>query len=363
MNKKEDEVELIDYLNVLWKRKWLIIISTFLCVVFAVSISFLLPEKWRVNAILLPSKFFVETEQGKFEEVVIVDPIQIVGQINQNSYDQVIATQLNIDTKTFPKMEAANLRDTNLVSISLVESDVELAKSILRSLFAMLKSELDKKIDVEVKNIDTQIFDIKTEIKQKEMDIQSNEIEKAKIAQETLSSQNKLKISNERFQNITDEMKVVKERMGELEKQQITALTGEKESTDALSILLYSNETQQNLRYYNILDEKLSLEKITQENLKLTVKSNNQEIKQLNTDIEKLKSQIENKENEIAFLKEKKARIDYSRLVKEPTASLNPVSPRRILFVLVAFVLGIFIFTVLAFLLDYLEKHRNLTTD
>jgi uncharacterized protein involved in exopolysaccharide biosynthesis len=127
---------------------------------------------------------------------------------------------------------------------------------------------------------------------------------------------------------------------------------------EAISLLLYSNEVQQNLRYYNTLEERLSEEKITQENLGLTIKEGQEEIRQLNTDIEKLKNGMEEDKNQISLLTDKKARIDYAELVKEPTSSLYPVSPRKKMNVLIAGVLGVFVFTILAFFLEYIEKQK-----
>jgi len=368
----ENEIELIDFLNIIWKRKWFIIILTFFCVVAAGIISFLLPPKWEISSIIVPSKFFIQTEGGQFEEVVVVEPKQIAGQINEATYNNLIASELNLDIRKFPKLRAANLKDTNLVRISLKEKDVEKAKLIHHSLFNHLKGQLDKKIEVEIKGIDTliatnesSINHNKLVIKDKHSEIKLSQIEKNKTRQEFLSAENKIKISEDRVKSIMDEMKAVKKRIDELEKQQRKALGEKKEGIDAISLLLYSNEVQLNLRYYNTLDEKLSNEKITQENLKLLMKEKNEEIKQLDTGIEKLKTEIdkinneiENIKNQIGFLSEKKARIDYTQLIKEPTSSLSPVFPKKKLIVLIAGILGLMIFTMLAFFLEYLEKQK-----
>ena len=246
---EENEIELMDYLNVLWKRKWLIIIPTFFCVIVAVVYSFLLPRVWEIDAIIVPSKFLVQTEGGQFEEVVVINPKQIAGQINQKIYNNLIAAKLNLDLRRFPRLKAENLRDTKLVRVSTREQDVEKAKLILYSLFNHLKRELDEKIDIEIKGIDTQIstnenlmkhkelvikdklngIRIKeNEIKAKNIDIQSEEIEKTKLSQGILSTENKLKISEDRVKNIMDEMKTVKERIDEIEKQQRKALAEKK---------------------------------------------------------------------------------------------------------------------------------------
>jgi len=372
MEEYEDEIELMDYLNVIWKKKWLIILPTLFCVVIVGIISFRLPHIWEVDAIIQPSKFFVQNEAGTFSEVVVVSPKQIAGQISQQSYSPLIAAELNLDIRTFPTLKAENLRDTNLVRVSVREKDTEKAKLILSSLFNHLKTDMDRKIDVEIKGIDTRIETQENSIKQNELtikdklnEIKLKEIEKNMKSQEILSAVNKVKISEDRGKSILNELKTVKERINEIEKQQKNAFADKKEGAEALGLLLYSNEIQNNLRYYNTLDEKLSSEKIIQENLDLQIKVGKEEIRKLDNQIEKVKTEIdkiknmtENIKNEINLLNEKKGRIDYAQLIKEPTSSLSPVSPRKKLNVLIAGILSLMIFTILAFFLEYIRKNK-----
>lgn len=372
MEEYKDEIELMDYLNVIWKKKWLIILPTLFCVIIAGIISFRLPRIWEVDAIIQPSKFFVQNEAGTFSEVVVVSPKQIAGQINQQSYSPLIAAELNLDIRAFPGLKAENLRDTNLVRVSVRENDTEKAKLILSSLFNHLKTDMDRKIDVEIKGIDTRIEAQENSIKQNELtikdklnEIKLKEIEKNMKSQEILSAVNKVKISEDRGKSILNELKTVKERINEIEKQQKNAFAEKKEGAEALGLLLYSNEIQNNLRYYNTLDEKLSSEKIIQENLDLQIKVGKEEIRKLDNQIEKVKTEIdkiknmtENIKNEINLLNEKKGRIDYAQLIKEPTSSLSPVSPRKKLNVLIAGILSLMIFTILAFFLEYIRKNK-----
>jgi capsular polysaccharide biosynthesis protein len=373
MEEPYDEIELMDYLLVIWKRKWLIILPTLLCVIAAGVISFMLPQKWEVDAIIQPSRLFIQNQQGEFQEVVVTSPNQIAGQINEASYNRLIAAELNIDLRRFPQLKAETPRDTNLVRVSIREEDIQKARSILLSLFKHLKVELDRKVDIEMKGIDTEITENENLIKLKELNIKDalneiklEEIEKNKIKQEILSAKNKLKISEEREKNILEEMKTVKQRIDEIEAQQKEALAQKKEGIEAISLLLYSNEVQNNFRYFNILDEKLSNEKIIRENLDLFIKERKESIKILDTQIEKLnigidkiKNEIDNTKNDISLLRERKGQIDYAQLIKEPTPSLYPVSPRKKLNVAIAGILGLMIFTILAFFIEYIEKHKE----
>lgn len=359
MNTSNNEVELMDYLTVIWRRRWMIIASTVILVVLAVLAAFLLPKIWEVDAIMVPSKFMVQTEQGEYSEVVVTDPRQISGQINQESYNNQIAADLNLDIRKFPEIKAENLLDTKLVRIWIRSRNIDRAKLILNHLFAHLKADLDKKIEVEIKGIDTRIANNESLIKQKEIDIESHKIEITKLNQEIVTARSKLKISEERLDKIVEEMKAVKERIAEIDKTLRSALSGQKEETEALALLLYSNEIQQNLRYYDTLDEKLSSEKLIQEDLRLGVKGKGEDIKELGNKINKLRneSEIIKKDNE--FLVERKLRIDYAQLIKAPTASLKPVFPKKTLFAVISAILGLFLFTMLAFFLEYIEKSRR----
>jgi len=331
MDEHEDEFALMDYLNIIWKRKWLIVIPTLFLVIVVGIISFLLPPKWEIDALIQPSKFLVQTEAGRFEEVVIVDPKQMARQINEATYNNLIATELNLDIREFPKLKAENLRDTNLVRVSTKEKDAKKAKLILHSLFNHLKRQFDKKADIEIKGIDS--------------DVKSKEIEKLRIEGEIKGNKNKLNIVKQRKKDIEREMVDIRKRIEALEKEQQLSLKRENRSeSESLAMLLYSNEIQQSLQYHSELNELLSSKKIEEENINLEIENKKERINQI--------------ENEIDNLNERKGRIDYTQLIKEPTSSLYPVLPKKKLNILIAGILGLMAFTMLAFFLESLEKQK-----
>jgi len=303
MNEYENEKELMDYLNVIWKRKWLIIIPTFVIVVAVGVYSFFLPQIWEVDAIIQPCKGFFQNQEGQFREYVVDDPKHIAVKINQRTYNSLIATELNLDIRSFPELKAENLRDTKLVKIYAKVNDVEKAKLILYSLFNHLKRDLDKEVDVEMKGMEEEIRTYK----------------------------NKLNIVKQRKKDIEKEMSDIRKRIESLEKEQRLSLKKENRSeSESLTMLLYSNEIQQSLRYHNELNELLSSKKIEEQDINL----------------------------EISNLNERKRRIDYTQLIQEPTSSLGPVFPKKKRNVMIAGILGLMIFTSLAFFLEYIEKQK-----
>jgi capsular polysaccharide biosynthesis protein len=373
MNIRQQGPQLMDSLNVIRKRKWLILVPTLFLVIAVAVIDFLLPPKFEVDIVFQPSQFLVQTELGEFKEVVATDPKQIADQINEHSYDSVIAAALKIDLRKFPRLRASDLRDMKLVRVVILEKDVEKAKSILAYIYGYLKKDLDKKAEVELIGLDAQIAVQQNLIKQTELVIKDNlneiklqEIGKNKTRQEIFSVANKLKISEERINGLSAEMKSVKARIDELEDLLKGALAEKKEGTDAISLLLYSNEVQNNLRYYNTLDEKLSNEKISQENLNLSAKERSEELKRLdteiaklNTEIDKNKNRIENVNTEITRLTGRKGRIDKTQLIKEPTSSLDAVAPRKMIHFLLAIILGLLGLTTLALFKEYVDKYGS----
>jgi capsular polysaccharide biosynthesis protein len=321
MEQFDNEVELIEYFieyfNVLWKRRWLIIVPTILLALVAGIISFLIPPKWEIDAIIHPGKLFVRSEKGTFTDAVAMDPKQLASQINQGSYNSLISAKLNLQPREFPKVRAENLRGTSLVRVSLKMRETDKARTILNALFQHIKGELDQKIDVEMESVSTQIAARENDIKIKSLDIQSKNIDIEKAQQEMISAGKKLNIFEDRSRGLVDEI--------------------EKQQKATVELLLYFNR----------------------EDLRSLIREKEQEIKSLKSEIEKINQEIAGIRSDIEPLIEIKLRIDYAQLVKEPTVSLRPVYPRKKVNVVLAGFLGFFCFSILALFLNYLEK-RNI---
>jgi hypothetical protein len=415
MPKFDDEINFTEYVLLLWQRKWLIIISTVIVVIIA-SIYFLFsPKIWKTEMIIEPSKFLAETAGGGFNKVTTINPRQLAGQIKEASYDQLLARQLNIELGKFPRLRAEHLTNTDLVRVYVRIQDTERAKLALTSLFNHVKFIYDKKVDTELQGINTEISDknnsiksqelgfrekenqiktlkskvvrTKNEISLKESEIQSNEINKDRMKKEIESHKNRLKISEERINSISEEMNAVKERINDTEEQLKRVLAENKEENTAISLLLYSNEIQQNLRYFSVLSEKISNERLAQENLYLLILNNEKEIRQIDNNInqikilkntistqiddintqidmieidkEKIAGSIDAMNSQKTFLEEKKARFDYTQLIKEPTVLGSPVSISVKKGALIAAIASLLIFSLIAIFLENLKKIKS----
>ena len=70
------------------------------------------------------------------------------------------------------------------------------------------------------------------------------------------------------------------------------------------------------------------------------VKQQDTEIEKLRIEIDKINNEIDNIKNQISLLNERKGRIDYTQLIKEPTSSLYPVAPKKKLNIFIAGIFG-----------------------
>ena len=331
MNKYEDKIELMNYLNVLWKRKWLIMIATFLFTAVTAVVSFLLPSKWEVDAIFEPSKYVIRDEGGIFRENFFSTPQEIADYTNIGGYNNLIATDLSINIKDLSKLKAEKPTITNLVRFSVEEKDVKKARLILNSLLNYLKTAYDQMADVKRERIDSQI--------------KSKQVEISFLEEDIKTFKNKLNIIKQRKQKIEKKINDIRKRINKLEKEQRLILNEKKGGeSDILIILLYSNEIQQSSINHTILNELYGNKILEEENINLEIR-----------DKERKKYLIE---NEIINLNGEKGRIYYSRIIKEPSSSTSPVSTNKLLNILIAAPLGFIIFTMIAYFLEYLEKQK-----
>jgi len=331
MNEDKNKIELISYLDVIWKRKWFILTATLLFIASVLVISILLHPKWEVDAIFDPSRSVSITEAGTWETKFFVEPQIIANLTNQATYNNDIATELNLNIKDIPRLTAEVLVNTSLVRVSIKEKDVEKAKLILNYLCNRFKQSLDSYAKNKIKEIDSQI--------------ESKEMEKSILEVEINAFKNKLNIFKQRKQEIEEDMINIRKRIEELESQRRLILKKKNRSeADNLAILLYSNEIQQNSMNQSTLSEWLGNKIKEEENINLELQYK-----------KRAKFIIESELNDLI---EKKSGTIYTKIIKEPTSSPSPVSPKKLFNILISVPLGFIISIMLAFLLEYIEKQK-----
>ena len=95
--KKESEIELIDILNVFYKRKKLIFFGTVVITLIFSSISFILPKTYKISAIIEPGKRPITDQNGQIiDEKYIESSLSIRETIVGGAYNESLKERLKI---------------------------------------------------------------------------------------------------------------------------------------------------------------------------------------------------------------------------------------------------------------------------
>jgi LPS O-antigen subunit length determinant protein (WzzB/FepE family) len=322
-----DEVELIDLINVLCDWKKTIILGTIAFMLLAGVVSYILPPVFRVATII---------EIGLVEDKnnlrrLIEEPIALVEKVKGKIYDETIRTQLSIPEEDYPAIKVKNPKGTALVEATIDTPKKEEALNILKILDDLILEEHAEIIRLEK-------FDIQNRIEDK-----ANEINL--VNQTKLSITEKLKLINKSKEQLMKQSDEVSVRIAELEKEK-SRMDRQANPDNTLSLLLFTNQIQENRRYYYELQDRLNigLEKEERDLLdQLTQQDKN--LKTLLLQKERLETQLE------AFRE--------TRIAKKPTQGEKPVKPKKKLNVIIAGVTGFTILVFTAFFMTYLQEARK----
>ena len=364
MTENATEIELMDYINIVWKWKWFIILPTFFLMAITGVCSYRVPLAYQAEAIIQPAHFYAHSPGGRLEKIAAIDPSQLAIQISQGSYQSRIAEVLGTSTNQVPMISAENLRDenrpnylgaTDLILVSTVSMEEDDGLDVLQTLFKQVRDELDARVEVEERSIQNQITSLQSKIQERGIEIRENEnrisltrlglndkvqeertqenmikkgdsgirskeleIESIKIEQGLLqkkieSDRNRIKISEALQKNLQEEQGLVRQRIKELEEQQSQVLAGKKSEGSALSLLLYANEIQQTLQYSNQLARDVSLEQLNQEDLSLSIRDLESQLKQKENKIRMAQAQIDSLRADIDSIRARIATIRNER--------------------------------------------------
>lgn len=153
-----EELELIDYLRVIQRRKWLIVLGTFACILAAGIISWLLPPSYQSEVILKIGRVSVVDENGKLQEIVVDNPYNVKARLTSESFILSIIekNQLELepkDLKARAEVVSKEVRggETNLVRFSIRARSPEEAVSLINSIAEGIIARHRKKFDEAMK--------------------------------------------------------------------------------------------------------------------------------------------------------------------------------------------------------------------
>jgi len=187
----DDEIELIDYLRVLWKWKWLIIMITFVCMVAAGVVSFMMPKIYEVSMAIGSGVIDIKANGNP---VYLDSTANIKAKIESGIYNSRILKNLNIDSReTQVKFKAANPKGTNLINISSEWTQDQMATGIkaLEQLLIELSHDYEDIVQAKTKGIDSEILFNLSSIqgKKKQIDFQQAILKNIKARKNKLNQE------------------------------------------------------------------------------------------------------------------------------------------------------------------------------
>lgn len=340
----EYEIDLRDYLKVIWEKKWLILGVFVVAVILAALLSFRLPNEYEARALLrlrpVPTVDGLQLKLPSLQQVAaIVQSDEILLQAAQELQPRYPefqhATPLEVEQWLKRNLKASVIEKSDLLEVRLPgDLPPERLREALSLVIALTESKLQS-------------------------DLQSNiELELTRISTITRAIQEQLDAVNAQLQNeiaqrkeiLTAQRSELLARMDEIRKNpQFLRLAAGEQNATLQGIMLKREFEVLNARVQNIESE---LQKLDSRGREL---------------FPELHSRLTNLENERTQLQllEGKAQQLFAKtpqtidIVSAPFAPAQPVGPRRTLNVLIAGVLGLFGGTLLAFFVNYLKAPES----
>ena len=323
---QEDEINLSRYIKVLAKRK-ITFIAVFL-LIFTLGLLHILraPKIYKVTMIVQAPIVGVASAGKSFPDMS--ENLRIL--ILNNTFDAEIIKELGLDQfKTNLNFDVSIPTNTNLITVSIDErsEDRELGIKILTGLYNTISKKYSGIIKLMSDEIDNEIKIILNNI--------------ASLKENINPLEERLKETTLREEKLYDEIKSVSANTADLVNKRDLLLKNTSKDNE-IAGLFYSNSIQLNLGYINQLNNQLA-------DFKLRAIDRRVEIKNL-------KIEINNYQLEIDKLKLEKQLFSNLKVLKDPIASLYPVSPSKKKSLIQCIFFGFILAASVVFLQEYLEN-------
>ena len=366
----DDEIDLTDILNVLWKQRWFIVIVTLSFVTFAIVYVFVKTPLYEIKARISPGITDYDKNGNSIRKV---SPNDITAWFSEKLYCSIITEEKN----KCPEIDAKLISKTDSVTVSYYSNDPIQAKNTLNNILNILTSggaqSFKRELIVGKKSLEYQIHEAKQSIKQLLIEQDwLKKFEKIKINNKIDQINSKLESLKNRIdsnrKNRTDNQNAVESTRRKIDivnrnTEEVMALQEQmiSDGSDKMTSLMYSNFIQQNLSYVNNLQiQNLNLNKEVNDSID-EESERSEKVENLQTQIsdlklerdttlalreKELKLDIERAEEKFEILKTKQDSLSIVDIADPPTSSQEPVKPKKLIIVLLSFVIG-FIFSVL----------------
>lgn len=328
----EDEIELIDILRVLWKWKYLILAGTVICGLVAAIISFNMSEIYKIDMTLEPGIVSIDQNGNK----VYIDSVENIKTIIEtNVLQNQILKYLQKDDQKNPsnslKFKVSVPKNSEIIKISYESANVDFGINVMESLYQALREKYDELVKYYQDNYDKEIQYVKAEF-----DIL--EAEPVFYEQRIKSVQKRINELEALINDIDNKNRIlIRQRNEIIQKKE----NGEKN----LSVVLYNNTIQQNLALANQYrnDIKEYLYRVEEKDIKSNESSYRKQALLKN----------------IRMLEHNKDSVQNIKILQPPTATEQPIKPKKMLIIVLATFLGLFFMLFLSFFLEFVSRYKQ----
>jgi len=326
----DDEINLMDYIKVIIKRKKIIISTFLICVIAAVIYSFIVPPVYRLTQMLkLPT---VGMDEYLYAPELIKD------QIEEGFYNYKIFSSPNYNNKynindiNFIKVEIPKHKQFLKLYANTTQRDSKNKKEIFKELFNQLAKEYSSKLDVRLEDINKNLLIKNNQIKEINADI---DIMKSGLV-----------LLDSRINSVNGKLELAKCNTEGISLEQKKFLEKEAASDGAsLFFFLYATTAQQSILYFDQLDRELV-------SLKEERLSKDNKIQDLLR-----KKEVHN--IEIFALAKKKEFVNNIEELCPCLLSTNPIKPKKRRMIVVSAMVGLILGVFIAFFVEFWQNSKE----
>lgn len=139
-----EELELRDYLEVIIKRKWLIIFGVLSCLVLAILVTFLRPQNYEAEAVF---------RNASIEDKAVIPAPEVPELFKSQEVLEIAREKINLAPAELVKsVSVENIKDTNLFKIKAGSPKkgeaVKIVNSLLEGFFTANRQKIEKRLEL-----------------------------------------------------------------------------------------------------------------------------------------------------------------------------------------------------------------------
>jgi chain length determinant protein (polysaccharide antigen chain regulator) len=328
----EDEIELIDILRVIWKWKYLIIGGAIVCGLFAAITSFNMSKIYRIDMTLQPGIVGIAQRGDK----IYIDSVENIKTIIQtNVLQNEIIKHLKKDDLKNPsnslRFKVSTPKKSEIIKISYESASTDFGINVMKTLYQALRKKYDELVKYYQDNYDKEIQIVKAEF-----DI---------LEAESISYEQGIKSIQKRIKELESLINDIENKNRILIRQRNEIVQKKENGEKNLSVVLYNNTIQQNLslanQYRNDIQEYLF--RVEEKHIKSKESSYRKQALLKN----------------IRMLEHDKDFVQNIKILQPPTATAQPIKPKKILIIVLTTFLGLFLMLFLSFFLEFVSRHKQ----